>query len=176
MQRNNTKVRPYLSLHFLILIFGFTGILGKYIDTPSTALVIYRTGLTFIALGIYMRYKGVSFSGRKNLVLLLPSFRWRDRSALGTFLCGDKNVQCFRDDGYAGHRRAFRFAVGTDILPQAPETARSVARSGGRWRHIRDIFRGGTCGLQKRHHNSFVCLVPLGMLFDNKQQMVGKAA
>ena len=74
MQRNNTKVRPYLSLHFLILIFGFTGILGKYIDTPSTALVIYRTGLTFIALGIYMRYKGVSFSvGRKNLVLLLLS-------------------------------------------------------------------------------------------------------
>ena len=41
MQKSN-KARPYLSLHLIILIFGFTGILGRYIDTPPTALTIYR--------------------------------------------------------------------------------------------------------------------------------------
>ena len=54
MQRSDNKARPYLSLHLVILIFGFTGILGRYIDTPPTALTIYRTGLTFICLGLFM--------------------------------------------------------------------------------------------------------------------------
>lgn len=58
----------------LIFIFGFTGILGKYIDTPSTALTVYRTGITFIVLMLYMWYKGyVFFPGWKKLILLLLS-------------------------------------------------------------------------------------------------------
>lgn len=74
MQRSDHKAHPYLSLHLVILIFGFTGILGRYIDTPPTALTIYRTGLTFICLGLFMWYKGMSFRvGTKNIVLLLLS-------------------------------------------------------------------------------------------------------
>lgn len=73
MQKNN-KARPYLSLHLIILIFGFTGILGRYIDTPPTALTIYRTGLTCVCLGAFMWLRGMSFRvGWRNVVLLLLS-------------------------------------------------------------------------------------------------------
>ena len=72
--QENKKIGPYLSLHLLILIFGFTGILGKYIETPASALTVYRTGITFISLGLYMWYKGFKFfPGWKNVILLLLS-------------------------------------------------------------------------------------------------------
>ena len=74
MQNDRNRARPYLTLHLVILIFGFTGILGRYIDTPASALTIYRTGLTFVCLGLFMRYRGMSFRvGTRTVVLLLLS-------------------------------------------------------------------------------------------------------
>lgn len=73
MQRNSTP-RPYLLLQVMILMFAFSGILGKYIQTPATAITVYRTAITFVVLGAYMYWKGMRFGvGAKDTVLLLLS-------------------------------------------------------------------------------------------------------
>ncbi len=69
-----SKVGPYLTLHLLVFIFGFTGIMGRYIDTPSTAITVYRTGITFIVLFLYVWIKGYTiFPGWKKLILMVLS-------------------------------------------------------------------------------------------------------
>ncbi len=42
--------RDYLQLHFLVLLWGFTAILGRLIHVPSTELVLYRTLLASLGL------------------------------------------------------------------------------------------------------------------------------
>lgn len=49
-----TRYKNQLLLHFVILMWGFTGILGKVIELPSTALVWYRMALAFVVLLIYL--------------------------------------------------------------------------------------------------------------------------
>lgn len=58
--------KEYLKLHFLVLIFGFTGILGKLIDSGSLVLVIYRTFIAAIGLCllIYLRKKQIKILNR----------------------------------------------------------------------------------------------------------------
>ena len=74
LKNKASGAHPYLTLHLIILIFGFTGILGRYIDTPPSALTIYRTGLTCVFLAMFMRYRRMSFRvGMRNVVLLLLS-------------------------------------------------------------------------------------------------------
>lgn len=45
-------------LHFVILIFGFTAILGKLISIPAEDLVWYRMLIASIGIGIYLKLKG----------------------------------------------------------------------------------------------------------------------
>lgn len=47
-------MRNLLLLHIVVLIFGFTGILGKLISIPSEALVWYRMFFASIAVGLYL--------------------------------------------------------------------------------------------------------------------------
>ena len=56
-------------MHLIILMWGFTGILGKLIHLEANVIVWYRVVIAFIALGIYMSVKGVSFkvSSKKKL-------------------------------------------------------------------------------------------------------------
>lgn len=54
-----------LLLHFIVLIFGFTGIIGKFITIDSQSLVWWRMFIAFVSLGTYMAYK--RFSIRANL-------------------------------------------------------------------------------------------------------------
>jgi drug/metabolite transporter (DMT)-like permease len=51
---NNTQ-RAYLELHFAVFLFGFTAILGGYIQLPAIALVWWRLLVACIALMIYGR-------------------------------------------------------------------------------------------------------------------------
>lgn len=44
----------YLLLHLVVLIFGFTGILGKYISVPADQLVWHRMSLASLAVLIFM--------------------------------------------------------------------------------------------------------------------------
>lgn len=43
-------LRDYLRLHFVILIWGFTSILGKAMTIPAVELVFYRTLIAIVAL------------------------------------------------------------------------------------------------------------------------------
>lgn len=43
-----------IRLHLIVLIFGFTGILGKLIELPSELIVLYRTTVACLALGLLL--------------------------------------------------------------------------------------------------------------------------
>lgn len=50
----------YLQLHIIILLWGFTPVLGKFISLEALDLVWYRLLFSSVSLYIYMRYKGIS--------------------------------------------------------------------------------------------------------------------
>lgn len=64
-------LKDYIKLHVFVLLFGFTGILGKLISVDSLTLVLYRT--LFAALGLfvilYFRKVKISLSFRDFAVL-----------------------------------------------------------------------------------------------------------
>lgn len=62
--------RAYASLHFAILIFGFTVILGRVISLPEYMLVWYRVGLATLGYLVLVRPKK----------LIIP---WKDMLRLG---------------------------------------------------------------------------------------------
>jgi drug/metabolite transporter (DMT)-like permease len=49
-----TRGQNLLLLHFIVIIFGFTGILGKEISIESIPLVFYRMLIGFAGLALYM--------------------------------------------------------------------------------------------------------------------------
>ncbi len=64
--------KDYLHLHFLVLIWGFTAILGLLISIPAVEVVFYRTLMASIGLFILLYGRRISFIiGRGNVVKLL---------------------------------------------------------------------------------------------------------
>jgi len=53
------KVTDFALLHAVVLIYGFTGILGKLITLPADALTWWRMLLASIALVVYVLAKGI---------------------------------------------------------------------------------------------------------------------
>jgi len=49
----NAKLKNYLHLHFIVLIWGFTGVLGALISINAISLVWYRMGLASLVLLIF---------------------------------------------------------------------------------------------------------------------------
>lgn len=49
---SSSSVRSYLHLHFLVMIWGFTAIVGLMVTISPVALVLYRTLFAAIGLGI----------------------------------------------------------------------------------------------------------------------------
>jgi len=49
-----TEAKDYLNLHFIVLLWGFTAILGLLITIPAVELVFYRTLLAFFGLVILL--------------------------------------------------------------------------------------------------------------------------
>jgi len=47
----------YLHLHFIVLIYGFTGILGKLISLPAHYLVLYRLLLTIPIIYLFILFR-----------------------------------------------------------------------------------------------------------------------
>lgn len=66
MSSQAPSVKYLLLLHFVVLIFGFTGILGKLISIPSELLVWYRMLIASVSLGIYIKLRGKSLKLRKD--------------------------------------------------------------------------------------------------------------
>lgn len=50
----SSPIKDYLLLHFIVLIWGFTAILGLLISLPSLELVFYRTGIATIGVVLVM--------------------------------------------------------------------------------------------------------------------------
>jgi len=51
----------YLKLHFIVLLWGFTAILGKLVSIPAVEMVFYRTLLAAIGMGAVMIFLRTSF-------------------------------------------------------------------------------------------------------------------
>lgn len=52
--QEEANIYDYIKLHSVILVWGFTGILGKLITIPSTSIVFYRTLFACISLVAYL--------------------------------------------------------------------------------------------------------------------------
>ncbi|RRB04845.1 DMT family transporter [Larkinella rosea] len=69
---NRPTTTDYLHLHFLVLIWGFTAILGLLISVSALTLVVYRTLLAAVGLGVllYVQKKMAPVSPGDRLKLL----------------------------------------------------------------------------------------------------------
>ncbi|MES2518516.1 MAG: DMT family transporter [Bacteroidota bacterium] len=54
-----TTFKDYFTLHFVVLIFGFTAILGQLISIHTLGLVFFRTLLATIGFYLYFKVKGL---------------------------------------------------------------------------------------------------------------------
>ncbi len=57
----NNKLRPYLNLHLIVFIWGFTAVLGALITITADALVWYRMLLASVFLSMFIVFKKKSF-------------------------------------------------------------------------------------------------------------------
>jgi len=53
----SAEPKPYLKLHFLVVIVAFTAILGELITLPAATLVAWRTSIAALFLGFWLRGK-----------------------------------------------------------------------------------------------------------------------
>jgi drug/metabolite transporter (DMT)-like permease len=63
------RFRNYLHLHFIVIIYGFTGILGKLISLPAHYLVLYRLLLTIPVLYLIILIRKESLKIDKQTLL-----------------------------------------------------------------------------------------------------------
>lgn len=69
---SSSSVRSYLHLHFLVMIWGFTAIVGLMVTISPVALVLYRTAFAAIGLGIVILVFKKSFAAAgRDLVKML---------------------------------------------------------------------------------------------------------
>jgi drug/metabolite transporter (DMT)-like permease len=57
----NDNIKSYVTLHFIVFIWGFTAVLGALITINASAIVWYRMLLASGFLGLYIFYKKKSF-------------------------------------------------------------------------------------------------------------------
>jgi len=62
-------VRDYVQIHLVVLAWGFTAILGRWIDLPPVGLVIWRAALAALGFAGVALLTGVSLRGDKRRVL-----------------------------------------------------------------------------------------------------------
>jgi len=55
----NAATKSHIKLHLIVIILGFTAILGKLITLSAVDMIWYRMLLAFISLGIYIKYKKI---------------------------------------------------------------------------------------------------------------------
>lgn len=63
----------FIRLHFIVILFGFTGILGKLVSIPAVEMVFFRTLLAALGMGafIWLTRNSIRVSPRDGIVLLL---------------------------------------------------------------------------------------------------------
>ncbi len=79
---SSQNIKSYLHLHFLVMIWGFTAIVGLLVSISPTALVLYRTLFAALGLGvlIYLKKKKLNATPKDLLKMmgvgLLLSAHW----------------------------------------------------------------------------------------------------
>lgn len=65
--------KDYLSLHFIVLIWGFTAILGLLIQIPSVEVVFYRTLLASLGLFVLLKFwkRPLRINTKKHIWIIL---------------------------------------------------------------------------------------------------------
>ncbi|WP_425390636.1 DMT family transporter [Ekhidna sp.] len=65
--------KDYLTLHFIVLIWGFTAILGLLIEIPSVEVVFFRTLISAIGLFVLLKFwkRPLKINSRKQLLTIL---------------------------------------------------------------------------------------------------------
>lgn len=66
-----TTLKNYLHLHFIVLIWGFTAVLGKLISIDALPLVWYRMGIATLLILVFVMVKKYSLSISKKTFLIL---------------------------------------------------------------------------------------------------------
>ncbi|MBL7849961.1 MAG: DMT family transporter [Cyclobacteriaceae bacterium] len=63
----------FLRLHFIVILFGFTGILGKLISIPAVEMVFFRTLFAAVGMAVFILLTGRSLkvSPRDGIALVL---------------------------------------------------------------------------------------------------------
>ncbi len=69
LQKDSFKAQA--QLHFIVLIWGSTALLGKWISLDSTWLVWYRTLIAALGLGILVKLSGVRFKVQRRALLFM---------------------------------------------------------------------------------------------------------
>nr|WP_242693380.1 DMT family transporter [Sabulibacter ruber] len=62
-----------MELHFIIVLWGFTAILGKFISVPAVELVFFRTFLAAVALAVVIKLRKQSFRIGRGPILKIIS-------------------------------------------------------------------------------------------------------
>ena len=62
------NLRTYSELHFVVLLLGFTGILGKLITLPAPELVVFRIFFAFISLLIILKIQKVNLKASRKMI------------------------------------------------------------------------------------------------------------
>lgn len=58
----SASLKDYLRLHLIVFIWGFSAILGKLVQMPSTEVVLYRTLLAAIGLAVLLKLRKRAFN------------------------------------------------------------------------------------------------------------------
>jgi len=68
--------KDYLKLHFLIFLWGFTAILGLLVKIPAIEMVIYRTLIATLGMGVLILFfkKGFKLPARQFTHVILTGF------------------------------------------------------------------------------------------------------
>ena len=63
-----SNLRTYSELHFVVLLLGFTGILGKLISLPAPELVVFRMFFAVISLFIILKTQKINLKAQKKML------------------------------------------------------------------------------------------------------------
>lgn len=69
MPHQQANPKDYLHLHFLVLIWGFTSILGALVSIPSVELTFYRTLTACLLMPLVLIWRKVSFRLPRKAIL-----------------------------------------------------------------------------------------------------------
>ncbi|NQZ75708.1 MAG: DMT family transporter [Ekhidna sp.] len=69
----NQEKKDYLTLHFIVLIWGFTAILGLLIEIPSVEVVFFRTLISALGLWVLLKVwkRSLRIRDKRKLLIIL---------------------------------------------------------------------------------------------------------